>query len=249
MKRLLYLISRLRHRILREAGISTLQKDPQRRLHDIADARLLIDDDRSDAAPVPRSRLGWAVAAALVLLAVGVAVGTLWAPWRSPAAVAGPVRFEIAPNVSLAASGASAISPNGRHLAFIGSGTDGVLRVWVRDLDSLVDRPLPGSEVGQATPPPFWSPDSRFIAFDAGGKLKKVDVSGGLAQTVCDLPSAAVGGSWNRDGVIIFGNPGGGIMRVPEAGGTPSPITVVDPSRSENNHLTPVFLPDGRRFL
>ena len=177
------------------------------------------------------------------------AVATVWAPWRSPAAVAGPVRFEIAPNVSLAASGASAISPNGRHLAFIGSGTDGVLRVWVRDLDSLVDRPLPGSEVGQATPPPFWSPDSRFIAFDAGGKLKKVDVSGGLAQTVCDLPSAAVGGSWNRDGVIIFGNPGGGIMRVPEAGGTPSPITVVDPSRSENNHLTPVFLPDGRRFL
>jgi Tol biopolymer transport system component len=182
-------------------------------------------------------------------LAVGVAVGAVWAPWRSPVTVAEPVRFEITPRMTLAASGASAISPNGRHLAFIGSGPDGVLRVWVRDMDSLVDRTLPGSEVGQAAPPPFWSPDSRFIAFDAGGKLKKVDVSGGLSQTVCDLPTAAVGGSWNRDGVIIFGNPGGGILRVPEAGGTPSPITVVDPSRSENNHLTPVFLPDGRHFL
>ena len=70
-----------------------------------------------------------------------------------------------------------------------------------------------------ATPPPFWSPDGRFVAFDAGGKLKKLDVSGGLPQTLCDLPGVAVGGSWNRDGDIIVGNTAGGLLRVRETGG------------------------------
>jgi dipeptidyl aminopeptidase/acylaminoacyl peptidase len=121
--------------------------------------------------------------------------------------------------------------------------------VWVRDLQSQQDRALVGTEIGQAAPPPFWSPDSRFIAYDAGGALKKIDVSGGLPQTICEVRQPAIGGAWNRDGVILFGNVSGGIMQVSEAGGTPSPVTALDESRKENAHLTPVFLPDGRHFL
>src|SRR5262249_15017896 len=139
--------------------------------------------------------------------------------------------------------------PNGHFLAFLSSGSDRVIRVWVRDLSSLEDRPLQGTEIGQAAAPPFWSPDSRFIAYDAGGTLKKIDVSGGLAQTICELRRPAVGGSWNREGVILFGDVGGGIMRVSDAGGVASPVTALDSARRWESHLTPVFLPDGHNFL
>ena len=142
------------------------------------------------------------------------------------------------------------MSPDGRHLAFFGLGSDGIARLWIRAMDSLEVRALVGSETVSIAPPPFWSPDSRFVAFDAGGKLKKVDVSGGLPQTLCDLPrgSVAVGGSWNRDGDIIFGN-FGGLLHVRETGGAVSPITTLDPSRKEEFHLLPTFLPDGRHFV
>jgi len=110
-------------------------------------------------------------------------------------------------------------------------------------------RALLGTEIGQAAPPPFWSPDSRFIAYDAGGALKKVEVSGGLPQTLCALRAPAIGGTWNRDGMILFGNVAGGLLRVSDAGGDSAAVTALDTSRGENGHLTPVFLPDGRHFL
>ena len=95
----------------------------------------------------------------------------------------------------------------------------------------------------------FWSPDSRFVAYDAAGQLKKVDVTGGAPQTVCSLPTLAVGGSWSQDGVIVVGSPRGGILRCPASGGEASIVTQPDPSRPESAHLLPWFLPDGRRFL
>jgi len=111
-------------------------------------------------------------------------------------------------------------------------------------------RPLPGSELTDvATPPPFWSPDGRFVAFQAGGKLKKLDVSGGLPQVLCDLPGVAVGGSWNSDGDILIGNTSGGILRVRETGGAAIPITALDPARKEDAHMLPTFLPDGHHFV
>ena len=98
-------------------------------------------------------------------------------------------------------------------------------------------------------PPPFWSPDGRFVAFDSGGKLKKLDVTGGPAQALSDLPTLAVGGSWNLQGDIIVGNAAGGLLRVRETGGTASPVTALNPSRKEEFHLLPTFLPDGRHFV
>jgi eukaryotic-like serine/threonine-protein kinase len=141
-----------------------------------------------------------------------------------------------------------AISPDGRRLAFSASGSDGISRLWVRPLDSLEARPLPGTEASQF-PPFFWSPDSRYIAFRADGKLKAVDVANGTVETLCDAPELVVGGSWNRDGVIIFWANPGGIMRVSASGGTATPVTALDPSRSERYHAMPSFLPDGRHFI
>ena len=159
------------------------------------------------------------------------------------------MRFNVAPTVEFAPPGNFSLSPDGRHIAFAGRGPDGIARLWIRSMDSLEARPLPGAELAGVAPPPFWSPDSRFIAFDAGGRLKKLELSGGLPQTLCEIPSVAVGGSWNRNGDIIFGNIVGGLLRVRESGGVAIPITVLDPSRNENFHLLPSFLPDGRHFI
>jgi eukaryotic-like serine/threonine-protein kinase len=193
-----------------------------------------------------RSWIGWGAAALLLATLAPVAYRHV----RERQAAPNPVRFHIFPTVELSGPGNFALSPDGRHLAFWGRGPDGIQRLWIRDMDSLDIRPLFGSEAGgPAVPPPFWSPDARFVAFDSGGKLKKLDVSGGLPQTVCDLPSVAVGGSWNRAGDIIVGNGDGGVLRVRDTGGAPSPVTALDASRKEEFHLLPSFLPDGRHFI
>ena len=93
-----------------------------------------------------------------------------------------------------------ALSPDGRQLAFIATTADGRPRLWVRSLDAVTPRALPGTEGASH---PFWSPDSRFIGFFAAAKLKKIDANGGPAQVLCDSP-AQRGGTWNRDGVIVF---------------------------------------------
>ena len=138
------------------------------------------------------------------------------------------------------------VSPNGRLIAF--QATDrSVARsvLWVRSLDSLDARPLPGTEDAST---PFWSPDSRFLAFAQKDKLKRVEISGGTPLALCDVQGDWRGGGWS-DGVIVFGSVGHGLMRVSDAGGTPTPVTLLDPSRQEVFHAGPYFLPDGRHFV
>jgi len=170
-----------------------------------------------------------------------------------PTAVPAPsvVRAQIAPGVLLSEGSTFALSPDGRQIVFAGAGSDGVNRLWIRRMDAEEARPLPGTEtaLGGLTPPMFWSPDSQSVAFAPPGQLKRIDVRGGAPRTVCDLPYGAIGGSWNADDVLVVGQPAGGLLRCPAAGGAVSQVTRLDPARGENLHLLPSFLPDGRHFL
>src|SRR5262249_25968522 len=134
----------------------------------------------------------------------------------------------------------------GRKLAFPAIDADGVTRLWVHDFISGQARALPGIRMRIEPPPPFWSPDSRFIAFDGEVGLQKVDLTGGPPQTLWTGPGFAVGGSWNRDDAIIFAGLPQGILRISAAGGTASAVV-----RNDHGMLTayPWFLPDGRHFL
>jgi hypothetical protein len=137
-----------------------------------------------------------------------------------------------------------AISPDGRRVA-ITPLIDGQYALWVRDFDGSAFRMLPGTEGANFS---FWSPDSRWIGFFAGRKLKKIDVTGGPVFTLCDA-LAPRGGSWGLEDVIVFAQIYVGLFRVPAAGRAPTALTKVDTSAGELVHRAPWFLPDGRHFL
>jgi Tol biopolymer transport system component/DNA-binding winged helix-turn-helix (wHTH) protein len=138
-----------------------------------------------------------------------------------------------------------AVSPDGRRVAFgVRSGRDNQL--WVRSLDGLTAEPLPGTENSAF---PFWSPDSRSLAFASGGKLKKVDLGGGPVLTLAAAPNLR-GGTWSRGGVILFApSLSGPLQRVPANGGESGPVTRNDGANEKEERLWPWFLPDGRHFL
>jgi Tol biopolymer transport system component len=137
-----------------------------------------------------------------------------------------------------------AISPDGRSVALVAR-TSGKYTLWLRSLGALDVRQLPGTDDASF---PFWSPDSRFIAFFAGGKLKKLQVAGGPAVVLCDANQGR-GGAWNSDNVIIFGLPNTPLQRVSSAGGTPVNAAQLDKSYGETSHRWPQFLPDGHHFF
>ena len=141
------------------------------------------------------------------------------------------------------------LSPDGRTLA-ISLSYEGQHQIWLRPLDSLSSRPVPGTENGLY---PFWSRDGRYIGFFAAGKLKKVDARGGPPQVLCNAPGPFSLGSWSSDGTIVFNvleAPGHqGVYRVSDAGGTPTKLTIRDESDHEIEGAWPEFLPDDRHFL
>jgi eukaryotic-like serine/threonine-protein kinase len=247
------------HRLIRRC----LEKDPNKRLRHVGDVMALLDDapvsgSQTAIAPLPaepsKKKWLWLAVAGIAVVAGGVAY---WAPWRSPENPS-PVRFEVHPTgkVSFLNTGA-AVSPDGKWLSFAARGDDGALRYYLRSVDSIEIRALPGTETQNGfPPPPFWSPDSRFIAFPvnanpfAPGQLKKVDISGGPPQTICNTRVVANSGTWNRDGVILFGSSvNSGVRRVAAAGGMSIEVTVLDPARKERAHQFPQFLADGKHFL
>ena len=224
-----------------------LQKDPKQRLADISDAKLLLEDAPESAPSQRRPWLAWSVAALCLLVALTLA----FVYFRRPAPTLPVITFTVAPpneGAFVGANGAPrmSLSPDGRYLAFMAGSSGKPDQMWIRRLDSLELRALNGTERAES---PIWSPDNRFIGFFVGGKLKKIDVTGGSVQTLCSAPVTLASGSWNRDGEIIFGGVGEGIKRVPEEGGTPIPVTALDPSRMEKSHIWPQFLPDGRHFV
>jgi len=189
--------------------------------------------------------------AVLAVVAILVSMRFIRARSSVPLPAAQTVRFRapVPETLHLSRSGGFTLSPDGTTLAYLAAGEDGVLHVWVQSLSSLEPKLLAGTEVLGGDPPPFWSPDSKLVAYYSGEKLKKTDLKGSPPQTICSVPGILIGGSWNREGVIIFGRNTGGLMRVSANGGDPVPLTNRDATRGERVHGGPTFLPDGRHFL
>jgi Tol biopolymer transport system component len=226
-----------------------LEKDRKKRLQAIGDAKRLLEeaeqsqgrsDDPSRSA-MGRSYVAWAVAALFLVITLGVSF--LYFGEDAPAE-SGLVRFQI-PAPGNAPAEMFRLSPNGRSLAFVVS-DNGLNRVWVRSLDSVDAKALPGTDGATY---PFWSRDNEHLGFFAQGKLKKIAVAGGPPQTLCDAATGR-GGTWNREGEIVFSpGPVGILYRVSAAGGVPAPATKVAVSGSNEGHRFPEFLPDGRHFF
>jgi serine/threonine protein kinase len=227
-----------------------LQKDPKQRFRDMGDVRLALDGSftvapSQDDRPAPVARgirpLPIAIAAVATALLTG---GAVWLFTRPEPAVRPLTRLDVVPPDPKGLSPFISVSPDGRTVAFLAFDSNSTAGVWVRPLASAESRAL---ATGQQSLGPVlaWSPDSRQLAFYVDGKLKRIDVTGGPAETIAELKNV-VGGSWRRDGTILLST-GTTLMRVPASGGTP--VEVADASGVGGDRLFPWFLPDGRHFL
>ncbi len=241
-------ISELLHRCL--------QKDVKQRLQAIGEARILLEKPGGDAeaeatiTPEAKStrehRLMGALAGAVFLAAI---LGFLYVNRAEDPARVIRATIQPAANSDFSLDGHAsgfALSPDGKRLAYIASRPDGKRALWVRAMDASSAQPLASTE---GAGHPFWSPDSRFIAFFADGKLKKIDASGGPPFVLCEALTGR-GGTWNAAGVIVFTPSGNApLYRVDAAGGAATEVTKLDSSRGESSNRWPFFLPDGKHFL
>lgn len=197
--------------------------------------------------PKPADRVPWIITAVAVVAAVVIAVIHFTAA-PPPARVVRsliPVEEGTTPVMTGDFAGPPVISPDGNLIAYVAAREQGAVLLWVRTLNSLHARALPGTEGATF---PFWSPDSRSLGFFAGGKLKTVALEGGTPAEICGAPIGR-GGSWGLDGTIIFSPDFQSAMQqVPASGGSPKPATVMDRSKHDS-HRWPYFLPDGKHFL
>jgi Tol biopolymer transport system component len=231
-----------------------LDRDVRMRLQSIGEARIAIQkylkNPSARVSPTPAEAASgarrWLWPAISVVLALLLAGALMYI--RRPAEESGPVRLSFT-----APSDASfndvrmdefVISPDGRTVAFTARDRDGRTLLWVRALESAEAKPLPGTDDPLW---PFWSPDSRSLAFGSRGKLKRVDLARGTTLELCEAPRLT-GGAWNSEGTILFApDYTGALYRIPSKGGSPVVASVLD--REGGNHWNPRFLPDGKHFL
>ena len=227
-----------------------LTKDPDDRWQSAADLKAALEFT-AEAAPPQRPRknfgAGWLAAG---LLAVALAATFIVYSRQKPPEQR-VVRLQIGPpgNDRFSSRDSPVLSPDGTRIVFSAGG-----KLFVRSLDSLATQELPGTEGGHL---PFWSPDSRSVAFFADVRLSKISLLGGppVALSTSTLSRGigmffAQGGAWNRDGVILFApSPLTGLIRIGADGGTAVPLTRLDAARGETYHAWPSFLPDGKHFL
>ncbi len=231
-----------------------LMKDPDERWQTAQDVatqlRWIAEGGSQIGAPAPvaarrksREHLAWALAGLLAIVAVAATARLLLHTDPAPQ----PTRFTVTSPPGIVLS-FPRMSPDGRTIAFVGTAvTRNRTSIWVRSLDSFDVRELEGTE---GVLRPFWSPDSRYLAFFANRtQLKKVAVSGGPPQLVATFAGGS-DGSWSSQGVILFdGGPADPIRRVPAGGGTVTIAMKPDPARKEVGVAWPTFLPDGRHYL
>ena len=245
-----------------------LEKDRKKRLADVADARLEIDEEIANpftpalsapAAPSPPTvvvkKASKIAIAAGTLGGAAIAAAAAWAIVRwTPAPPLQPMRFEIAPPAAQPLRGVVvdrnlAISPDGTHIVYV-AGSFPTSQLMVRAIDRLEAEPLMRGVTGVRAP--FMSPDGRWVGFFVTGELKKVSITGGPAISLCKLSTAPPrGASWGPDETIVFATADGatGLFSVPAGGGDPKVVTKPDTARGENDHLFPSFLPGGHAVL
>ena len=235
-----------------------LAKDPADRVQSAHDIKLqlawIAEGGSQAGVPKPvgarrrsRERLAWVIAAIALAIAAAATVLAM-----RPSPVTPPVHAYLQPPRGVLFSSSTdrplplAISRDGSMLAFCARDGEGQDLLWVRSLDNDDARPIPGTEGAQG---PFFSPDGRSLGFFTGSDLKRVDVAGGPVTTLVRGIDQR-GGTWNRDGVILFtGNSYGPVSKVAADGGPVTFVTALDSTRSETTHRYPSFLPDGRHFL
>jgi serine/threonine-protein kinase len=236
------------------------EKNPKHRLHDIADARIELED--ALATRVPGARVvqrpsrwrqtqPWALAAVLVI-SMGIGGATL--AWRLSRSGGDASRSVIRTTVPLPAGqqlesgrGAAslALSPDGKRLAYVAY-LQGSTRLYLRNLDAFEPQPIPDTAGAQY---PFFSPDGQSVAFFSDKKLKRVSISGGAPVVVCDAPVIGRGGTWGPDGTVVFDAGPSGLMRVASRGGIPEAVPVGNAAADSRDNAWPRFLPDGRGVL
>jgi eukaryotic-like serine/threonine-protein kinase len=236
-----------------------LQKDPKQRLRDIGDARISLEEVLSGG-PEP-SPVGTALVSPLLwrrkmivsvgTLLFGAAIASLatWSlkPSPSPPRVTRTV-ITLPPGQRLSGFGdlALAISPDGSQLAYVATTQEAggeTRRIYLRAMNRLEANPIPGTE---GAVDPFFSPDGQWLGFFADGKMKKISVSGGAAQTLTD-DSTPEGGTWSNQGTIVFSHGAQFLQQVPDAGGSPQPLTRLE--KGEIGHIWPDFLPGGKAVV
>ncbi len=240
-----------------------LKKEPRERLRDIGDARLELSEpaETMPASPPEVQHRGWKMATFVsttaALVVSGALLASIWVQRRDASVPAQSIAFTITPPRGVTFVGqselfrlsAAVISPDGRSLVYTAQDAQGV-RLWVHSLETGVARPLADVAAFTAETAPFWSPDSRSIAFISDGRLQKIDVQQTSRVTVvATTPSPGGGGTWSRDGTILLSSITSGLFRVAATGGRPAPLTMLDATRGEIAHTTPRFLPDGQHFL
>jgi eukaryotic-like serine/threonine-protein kinase len=187
----------------------------------------------------------WPIAAAVI---VGLVAGAALMRLVMRPATTSAVRFHalLLPPETSYLTGGVALSPNGRTLAFVATDANGERQLWLRQLDASRAQPIDGTT---GASDPFFSPTGSEIAFFANDELKRVSIGGGAVAIICEA-GAGAGGTWSRDGVIVFQpHQQGHLMRVSAGGGRPEPAVTLDGEAEETHHLYPSFLPDGRHFV
>jgi eukaryotic-like serine/threonine-protein kinase len=237
-----------------------LQKDAKKRRQTATDVRIDIENalhepvsTATKVVPVgrPRERIAFAVVALALIAAVALLAARYFAPAPAPP-IASRFLIEIPVEAALlpgtVASPFPTVSPDGRYIVYEAL-SGGSVRLWLRAIGSLTSQPIPGTDgISPANSNPFWSANSDYIGFFAGGKLKKVAVAGGPPQVLCDASGDSIAGTWNPDNVVLFES-SGSINRVGGAGGIPAVVRGLDKSNSSVTYKYPYFLPDGRHFL